>query len=176
MNCPICGLPVGRDHGDCDPCPIDGGLACERRAKERHRADADKWHAISEQTSGDLATALAEVERLRSLTPCPEKYQAVSLLADAMLTENRSMAADVERLRARVADLEQRAALTPKILEHADEIAHASKGWIGVPDGIATDLAECLQAYSVNYIACARLEVEVARLRAELADATKPRC
>lgn len=32
-NCPDCGLPFGRDSGECDwPVALDGGLACARRA------------------------------------------------------------------------------------------------------------------------------------------------
>lgn len=37
IPCPVCGLLLGRDAGECDPCPLDSGRACLLRARKNDK-------------------------------------------------------------------------------------------------------------------------------------------
>jgi hypothetical protein len=108
---------------------------------------------------------------------------------DCRQARDRWQTAEIERLTGRVADLEQRLAMTPDILRTSDHYAVKRAKCLGIIANIAarvdemsradfaqfaekvlTQVADGLRDAEVNYNACARLEVENAKLRAELAE------
>lgn len=89
--CPVCTRPRGRDPGECDPCPLDGGLACERAG--RARAEADLAVARLAQQ-----TAALEADQLRGQLAAGVAYDArVQERCEALEAERDELVATVGR-------------------------------------------------------------------------------
>lgn len=71
-HCQNCGLPSGRDPGECDPYPIDNGVACLRRTLRLQRKRVDTAETERDQLRSVIARAIRACQPEPHWSTCPQ--------------------------------------------------------------------------------------------------------